>query len=158
MTRQEFLDEMVAYYSEDTNRRAVIRDPIDGHTTSCQYKNYDCGTACAIGRYIPDAKYNYRIEGDSVAAPEILALLPEEIQRMGAYFLGEVQNLHDIDACWDKNGLTVEGHRRYECIKRHILRTPVGWEHPELAIKQKVKVEEIEVVDEGEKEKELVTI
>lgn len=112
MTREEFLNEMVAYYSEDVSRRSVGTNDLGQHI--CYYKkNNKC---CAIGRYIPDDKYDDIMEGKGVTADAVLRKLPQEIINLGIYFLEECQFLHDGNKYWDTSGLTNFGLEKYNQI------------------------------------------
>ena len=106
--RLEFLDETVAYYSEDVNRRATN---VGG---SCFYLTED-GRKCAIGRYIPPKKYSSDFEGRSVKG-DIFNCLPKKIKELGEVFLIKVQTFHDGDENWDENGLTMFGKEDYKNI------------------------------------------
>lgn len=111
--RLEFLNEMVAYYSEDTSRRASDRN-------RSYYRLPNSNNKCAIGRYISDEDYNNNPELDTNYALAddymVLALLPENVRRLGGNFLYEVQTLHDENTYWN-NGLTTDGLKEVERIK-----------------------------------------
>jgi len=110
LTRTWFLDNMVAYYSEDPeNRRSV---GIQG----CLYRAED-GSKCAIGRWIPDDKYNPRIEGTVASASCVFSCLPEQVCELGDDFLASVQNLHDQDPYWNKTGLSKLGREQLATIR-----------------------------------------
>lgn len=117
--RLDFLEETVAYYAEDPKRRAV--ETIIGHTTKtrCRYRTED-GRKCAIGRHIPDEKYDPIMEGRSASHEGILCLLPTEISSLGDVFLNRVQGLHDNDECWDIRGLTSGGEEILERLRTWI--------------------------------------
>lgn len=99
--RLEFLEDTIAYYSEDVNRRAV-------NNMRCSYKTED-GKKCAIGRYISEKKYNSIIEGHGVGSSVVYKLLPKKILDLDIDFLDDIQDLHDQNYHWDKNGLTEKG-------------------------------------------------
>ncbi len=110
MTRKEFLDDMVAFYSEDVNRRAV-------ESGACCYRTRD-GRKCAIGRYILDELYNDSIEGKNALHCNFSSngMLPLSITSLGIYFLRQVQALHDSSGYWDENGLSEAGKEKYDEI------------------------------------------
>lgn len=119
MTKKEFLDDMVAFYSVDPiDRRAVNYDV-------CKYKTTD-GKKCAIGRWILDENYDKDFEGNGIQSwktyestgKTILQSLPEEIQLLGDEFLRDVQNLHDNRTYWDDKGLSVAGKINYDAIDK----------------------------------------
>lgn len=99
--RLEFLNETIQYYSEDTSRRAI-----NEKSNRCRYRTSD-GRKCAVGRHIPDDKYNINIE--SYPIREVMERLPIEIQELGDKFLLKMQGLHDYVPYWDHNGLTEMG-------------------------------------------------
>ena len=73
-TRNEFLEEMVAYYSEDPKgRRSVFRG-----TMVCMYNAGD-GRRCAIGRYLSD-EVAEACEG--LGVDEVPHLLPVDLERL----------------------------------------------------------------------------
>ena len=108
--RALFLDDLVAYYSEDTSRRAF-----DKTTEEYFYRSED-GSRCAIGRYISDDVYgSNNLEGHT--CDTLLGYLPSYIAALGGTFLRECQILHDKNEHWDEKGLTALGATRVEYIK-----------------------------------------
>jgi len=111
--RKEFLDETIAFYSADTNRRATVVDKI-----GCFYRS-PTGNKCAIGRYIPDDKYKTSFENlafhffidttNDETQKELWNALPEHIQALGVPFLANIQKLHDADKYWGINQLSEAG-------------------------------------------------
>lgn len=121
VARLAFLEDTIAYYSDDVSRRA---------TTSyegCRYRTLDT-RKCAIGRYIPNDKYIETIEGKIANHDDVLALLPPKIAALSTTsyklnrfehdFLCDVQKLHDCDDYWSKNSLSKDGLRLVERIKQ----------------------------------------
>lgn len=110
--RQEFLDEMVSFYSADP----VDRRSINAGNT-CYYRHPDGVRKCSIGRYIPDDKYDPDMEDRNVFVfinnePSLVKfnnVLPVEIQNLSGFFLRKIQYLHDDDKSWDIEGLTCYG-------------------------------------------------
>ena len=115
-----FLEDLVNYYGEDNSRRAVEENTVE--RAICRYRTRD-GRKCAIGRYIPDDKYDPRIEGKSTCSSEVMSLLSSDIQKMTKSFLATCQNLHDENSYWNilrGKGLTESGKAEYERIKQEI--------------------------------------
>ncbi len=109
--RKKFLDETVAYYSEDVTRRAV--------DVTCYYRlQCEDGTVkkCAIGRHIPDDKYRPGIEGGGIHNENVYNSLPLKIKKLGVLFLSHIQNLHDGNHYWTTEGLSLEGREKYDEI------------------------------------------
>ena len=110
--QKKFLKDTVDFFSEDTNRRAVIQVTLAGFGLvthpSCKYRTSD-GRKCAIGLHIPDKKYVSDIEGDTAYSERVLNVLPKSIQKLGKHFLTAVQQLHDNHDYWNESGLTKDG-------------------------------------------------
>ena|SRR5437899_12894836 len=110
-----FLEDTVKYYSEDTSRRATVRQ-------RCRYITDD-GRKCAIGRHLPDnlCKDLQEIadtESGSVSNRNIFEKLPEDLKYLGVAFLEEMQGLHDRESEWGSQGLSKEGENTLMGIKR----------------------------------------
>lgn len=122
--REEFLDEMVAFYSVDpVNRRAIKTE--NEIVTQCYYRDpEDPSKKCSIGRYIPDEKYSREME-QKVVNNLLLAYpdaLPQEVKDLRISFLREIQELHDSCSWgegkfWNDIGLTEAGRIKLEIIK-----------------------------------------
>lgn len=112
-----FLEEMVAYYSADTTRRAV--DAL----SSCEYFSEN-GNRCAIGRKMFKSRYHPKMEGSSVLSlieHYGATILPKKVLILGADFLADIQELHDSTSSsyWnEKIGLTKEGKLQVKFIKK----------------------------------------
>lgn len=91
--RLNFLNDTVKYYSEDISKRGVTPDG------NCAYRYND--KKCAIGRYIPDDKYNENIETFNCGQDIVFNLLSEDIQKLGRDFLIRIQEFHDYDNNWN---------------------------------------------------------
>ena len=100
--RLVFLEETIAFYSEDTSRRAVREDGM------CMYKTSD-GRSCAIGRHISPTKYRKDLEEISFSISLFRGVLPNEYISLGNLFLGEIQYFHDEECFWSYSGLTEAG-------------------------------------------------
>lgn len=111
----KFLKEMIAYYSEDVNRRATNET-----TGACYYLDKNTGNKCAIGRYIINENSlefsgNYKKLINSYPN-----CIPENIKSLGDEFLSHIQHLHDSNFYWDDSGLRDEGVERIKYIKHNI--------------------------------------
>lgn len=102
MTKEEFLLDMLDYYTTDVSRRAIQKGV-------CVYKTTD-GRKCAIGRHINDEKYDPLIEGCVITINgPVINCLNENIKSIDTVFLRNVQKLHDSELNWDKNKLSEYG-------------------------------------------------
>jgi hypothetical protein len=119
-TKLEILNEIVNYYSEDTNRRAVEGE-------SCVYITPD-NRRCAVGMCLTDPTLmtgNKAINDDSFILeeddnefkPDILDLFKPEYQIDDVSFWAKLQTLHDTKMYWDDKGLTSEGQMLYNQLK-----------------------------------------
>jgi len=113
MTQQEIneklIDETVAYYSEDVNRRAVDSD------CNCHYLD-DRGMMCAVGRCLIDPSK----EHSNTPASDIVKLtfkLKPQYRGFTSKLWLELQLLHDLDVCWTKDGLSDMGKMRVNDMK-----------------------------------------
>lgn len=106
-----FLNETIAFYSEDVTKRAVTG-------VGCFYRMGEKGEKrCAIGRHIPDERYGPYLEGCSVSSAIIQRVLPAEITALGVNFLSQMQSLHDNDRYWDSDGLSEDGLGKRRAIE-----------------------------------------
>jgi len=112
MTRKEFLDDLIAFYSADP----VGRRSVGVMRGGCYYRGSN-GRKCAIGRYIPNYQYSGKMEGLIVSATAVWKALPESIRALEAPFLIACQNLHDEARFWSANGLTKAGVRAVSAIR-----------------------------------------
>ena len=106
-TKLELLENTIAYYSEDTSRRALEENG------DCQYLTA-CGNRCAIGREMRTDALD-EIKNESIDG--VMHLLPKRLQAMGEKFLTSIQNLHDTSHFWDDHGLTISGKRKVQELK-----------------------------------------
>lgn len=114
--RLEFLNETVAYYSEDVTRRSKSM-------TYCYYDGKNAGgctgEGCAIGRKLTPEKRAYLDkEYPNQSVSSVIDELPEYMQDMGVSFLRDIQGLHDNDSFWSEKGLTEGGKLLVESIKK----------------------------------------
>lgn len=118
MTKKEFLEDTIAYYSEDVNRRCI-------KGTKCLYSPLNAdkkgiSKGCAIGRHLDeelqltldDADYT-AVDGD-----EVFDSLPTWMQDLGQDFLYDVQRLHDLKNYWSDKGLSSDGLKFVEITKQ----------------------------------------
>lgn len=107
-TRKEIIDETVAYYSEDTSRRAMN---VNGY---CEYETSD-GRMCAVGRCMKkkvrtDLPENCDIQ--SIRDTYYCALdkaFKKPYRGHSLDFWMDLQALHDYSDYWNKKGLTRKG-------------------------------------------------
>lgn len=118
MTRLELLEDTVNWFSANPNRRCINPD------RRCCYSpqslpNNSKTTGCAIGRHLSPELALYLDENytNNSSVSEVFHNLPEDLQILGVDFLLNVQDLHDTDAYWGKNGLTEAGQRYVNKIK-----------------------------------------
>lgn len=119
-TKKEIIDETVAFYSEDTSRRATNIELIGGISfPRCKYLTED-GRMCAVGRcLIPDGKirnygndYSYEIAMcTSGQITNLEEILKPEYRGHDIGFWRDLQNFHDDNenAFWNEDGITEIG-------------------------------------------------
>jgi hypothetical protein len=123
----EIIDETVAYYSEDPNRRAVVM-------TTCKYRTPD-GRMCAFGRCMTEESlelygdfqggvmrlllkcYDRPLSDVILLTTVINTPLKEEYQGHELTFWTNIQRLHDDFDYWNSDGLTEEGKEYVEVMK-----------------------------------------
>jgi hypothetical protein len=112
ITKLEILNETIAFYNGDVNRRSKIAD-------NCVYNGYN-GEHCAVGRcMLPEFKeQGVELKGNigqglkSLAIINDLAfdkMLEEQYRGHEVDFWVELQHLHDNEIFWDNAGLNVVG-------------------------------------------------
>lgn len=110
-TKLEIIDETVAYYTEDVNRRAISG-------IICEYLTED-GRMCAVGRCMIAPKqefkgvcsniYTYE-NGEAETIEEPLDnLLKKEYRGHNIDFWKDLQLLHDCNTNWNNYGLSSTG-------------------------------------------------
>jgi len=127
--RLEFLNDMVAYYSFDSQNRRCI-----SAYGQCRYNPktlaLEKSEGCAIGRKLSKEVSNemddigedsidefmlggyFREKLSSKAIEEL-----DKLEKLGVDFLGSIQTLHDIDRYWSHHGLSEEGIKKVKEIK-----------------------------------------
>ena len=88
-TREELLQDAINYFWGKPERWCVK----DGNTNLCQYIPNATSEGCAIGRLLP-IEVTQSLPNKSVQ--EVFNELPEWMQKLGANFLGLVQECHDF--------------------------------------------------------------
>jgi hypothetical protein len=118
-TRQELLNNTIAFYSEDVTRRAF-----DEGAGVCMYHTAD-GRNCAIGRELKNPS-TFGVATDSVdegvGSLALMIELPKRLSSMGEDFLTDIQMLHDTEFYWGRDGLTLGGEGKVNsiCIKYNL--------------------------------------
>ena len=117
------LDETIAFYGEDTSRRAM------NNYGSCMYKTED-GKQCALGRkMLPDINFT-SIEGQSASSlntrminedKNLDDLLQEDCRDLPVGFWQRLQEIHDNHDIWTEEGINDEGTHLIERIRRSII-------------------------------------
>jgi hypothetical protein len=105
-TRQELLDNTVAFYSEDVTRRAF-----DKEKGQCMYHTED-GRNCAIGRelrYPENFGVKEGMPDAGIGENDLFDSLPKRLRSMGQDFLSDIQHLHDHKSYWGDNELSMAG-------------------------------------------------
>jgi hypothetical protein len=100
-----------------TKQLEFLKDTINHFNSSNRGVNFNgrcCYSAgCAIGRHIPDKELCKEMDeyGDTIIIMSnyLYNKLPESLKELGQSYLDQVQDLHDDDRSWDKNGLTDHG-------------------------------------------------
>lgn len=106
--RRAFLNKTIKYYN--ITNRGVGKN-------GCSYE-----AGCAIGRFLPKELCDKLDHASKVNGSVSIKRVPKElwneipfnIRELGREFLGNVQNLHDIDYYWNNTGLTESG---LDCVK-----------------------------------------
>jgi hypothetical protein len=136
-TAIEIIDETVAFYSEDVNRRAVVYgkdaakargfsdekiEIAEPKLAACMYHTND-GRQCAFGRCMvnPHKHSNFfgpvrELVGYKDNADHVLK---EEYHGHSLEFWGQLQRLHDINDHWNEFGLTKHGEGFLEDMKKN---------------------------------------
>jgi len=131
MTKEEILDETVAFYSEDPKRRALKEDG------KCAYSTPD-GRHCAVGRCLKpsllkqgtellgngDGVYRLVQKQNNIPIGELVTgidnLLDDRYHGHSIAFWGDLQNIHDYKYYWCDSGLTERGLKMVNHVKEKI--------------------------------------
>ena len=130
LTPIEIIDDTIAYYSEDINRRALNNNGI----LSCGYylKEGKKVKKCAVGRCLKRGVAK-KLEEDTKDIDSIIQnIIDDEVitwtdfkkkyQYPNIEFWSQLQELHDDCENWNKKGLSSLGKRRVIVMKR------INWE------------------------------
>ena len=131
MTKLELLEDTVKYYSIDTSRRAVVK--LESGATECMYTTDD-GQHCAVGRWLqPNYKNTKWVDNEGCSADDLISgisgnnyqyevdeLFVKGVRHIPAWFWMDLQQLHDNDGFWDKDGLTEEGVEQVDKLREDI--------------------------------------
>ena len=132
MTKLELLEDTVKYYSIDTSRRAVVK--LESGATACRYTTDD-GQHCAVGRWLqPNYKNTKWVDNEGCSADDLLKdswyevddLFIEGVRHIPAWFWMDLQQLHDNDVFWDKDGLTEAGVEKVDELREDINPERIG--------------------------------
>jgi len=124
MTKEEIINDTIAYYNEDPSRRATL-----GNSTNCVYRTKE-GKNCAFGRYMKDKYLQLPICNDILMIDELIQdieevenindLLVEKVHgHSNSKFWLSVQNLHDEPYHWNENGYTKELVSKVKALSEH---------------------------------------
>lgn len=120
-SKLEIIEEIAAYYSEDTSRRGQREDGM------CEYFTKD-GKMCAVGYCLKNPQEAAGLEGGigGVWGQEIKAdKFKEEYQIDDEDFWDSLQLFHDSKENWDLKGLTEKGQSMLNLLKSSYAETPV---------------------------------
>jgi len=110
-TKLEIINETVAYYSEDVNRRAT------NNNGGCEYKTED-GRMCAVGRYLihelPKPSSGVSVQPLNCNLDDFLM---DEYSGHSVEFWSCLQSLHDRAEYWNATGLTESGQSYVNKLK-----------------------------------------
>lgn len=121
MTKQEIIEETVAYYSKNTARRSVAE------SGGCAYVS-EIGNNCAIGRCMTP-RYKERVramEANEKIAEEMYedlgfdsldSVLKKKYRGHDSLFWARLQQLHDAKENWNDEGITKEGVRNVKRLE-----------------------------------------
>ena len=114
----ELLEDTVKFYSEDINRRAILKG-----TDTCAYRGKN-NTKCAVGRWIADDLYDDDFEFNGVHSlvcesrfKSIDEILVEDKQGFNIDFWSKLQDFHDDSSNWGEATITTCGREEITAIK-----------------------------------------
>ncbi len=120
---KNMLDMVVEHFSKAPTKLRAIKN----NEWQCQYsciKDKPKSIGCAIGMFISDAKLCQKM--DRAPDPAIKSILnsslgkqlPKWMQKMDSWFLQDIQDLHDDDHHWTKDGLSKKGVEKVKQITK----------------------------------------
>ena len=120
-----FLEEGVAYYSENPKERRCITNSQSGGFR-CTYSPATIGNTisegCFIGRKLPSElalKLDYMAPSKTFS--DVFDLFPNDLKELGIDFLTDCQVLHDKSVYWTNTGLSELGDYAYERLKENVI-------------------------------------
>ena len=104
LSKLEIIEKTVAYYSEDTSRRAI------NEMDQCEYLMPD-GRMCGVGRCLqnPGALAGNDLYDAAISGVFELAEFMPQYGGHNVTFWSDIQDMHDCIDNWDDNGITREG-------------------------------------------------
>lgn len=127
LTKEEIINETVAFYSADVTRRSSNGDKYGSN--GCKY-NHENGNHCAVGRLLLPKYQNQgvKLKGNTSTVgcfmdEHKLKTIDEALQKPyrghKLDFWRSLQTLHDNGSNWQNDGLTEKGQVRVEDIKEN---------------------------------------
>lgn len=125
-TYTDVLEDTINYYKQDPNMRRAV----DKESSACSYYDAENNTMCAVGRYLKhpekfeksvtdemDLDFNMLIDDTEFEHEEdpYEVLFNESAAHLrNRKFWETLQQLHDSNSCWNKQGLTPYGIEKYK--------------------------------------------
>lgn len=90
-----------------------------GNYEQCKYF-LEGKAGCAIGRLIKNKKLAKRLDSFDAASSVVYVFkrLPDYLKGYGMEFLQDLQDLHDVKENWTDHGLSKDGKKRFNQIKK----------------------------------------
>jgi hypothetical protein len=114
---RKVLNDTVAFYSKNTNRRATSRG-------GCLYYDKDHNNKCAIGRLLNDTDMKFLKATEQLSNTSIDDIFDDlttkKLKELPMNFLMDLQGFHDEDDNWDEKGITLQGKDIINQIKHSI--------------------------------------
>jgi len=106
MTAFDIINETIEYYGQDVSRRSVQK-------SNCYFLNINTGNRCAVGRCLLDSAILPPMDCMQDIGTLLLLnkctldeILQEKYRGHPTSFWKDLQELHDMDSHWFRNGLT----------------------------------------------------
>lgn len=112
MNKQEIFDKVVERLYDGTGRAAIYDD--DGEFITCAYEDED-GKRCAVGIFIPEGHQAAKCGGGISMLTTNYTNLPEFFYNE-EFFLGQLQDAHDMAEHWNENQFNEDGEYALELI------------------------------------------
>ena len=122
LTPEEIIDDMVAFYSKDINRRATTTDKHGDYQCLYYMKEGRKVKMCAVGRCLKRGEAKNLSESCFwEESYESSGLEMKDFQPKYRFnndrFWSKLQDLHDTDRYWDTKGLTAPGEDMVKIMK-----------------------------------------